>query len=161
MYGTLCSDGSVVFHETEEQHIGDPTETAIVLAAHKNGMPKEELNKRYPRLAEIPFDSDRKLMSTVNRIEGKNVVIVKGAFDVMASRCVAGDLDAAKRMTETMSKDALRVIAIAYKEIDTIPENPTSGELEQNLTFMGLVGMIDPPRPEAKRSGCCLPACRN
>ncbi len=71
MYGTLCSDGSVVFHETEEQHIGDPTETAIVLAAHKNGMPKEELNKRYPRLAEIPFDSDRKLMSTVNRIEGK------------------------------------------------------------------------------------------
>lgn len=152
MYGTLCSDGSVVFHETEEQHIGDPTETAIVLAAHKNGMPKEELNKRYPRLAEIPFDSDRKLMSTVNRIEGKNVVIVKGAFDVMASRCVAGDLDAAKRMTETMSKDALRVIAIAYKEIDTIPENPTSGELEQNLTFMGLVGMIDPPRPEAKEA---------
>ncbi len=70
----------------------------------------------------------------------------------MASRCVAGDLDAAKRMTETMSKDALRVIAIAYKEIDTIPENPTSGELEQNLTFMGLVGMIDPPRPEAKEA---------
>lgn len=152
MYGTLCSDGSVVFHETEEQHIGDPTETAIVLAAHKNGMPKEELNKKYPRLAEIPFDSDRKLMSTVNKIDGKNIVIVKGAFDVMASRCVAGDLDAAKRMTETMSKDALRVIAIAYKEIDTIPENPTSGELEQNLTFMGLVGMIDPPRPEAKEA---------
>ncbi len=152
MYGTLCSDGSVVFHETEEQHIGDPTETAIVLAAHKNGMPKEELNKRYPRLAEIPFDSDRKLMSTVNRIEGKNVVIVKGAFDVMASRCVAGDLDAAKKMTETMSNDALRVLAVAYKEIDTIPENPTSEELEQNLTFMGLVGMIDPPRPEAKEA---------
>ena len=59
-YGTLCCDGSVVFHGTEEQHIGDPTETAIVLAAHKTGCHKDDLNKRYPRLAEIPFDSDRK-----------------------------------------------------------------------------------------------------
>ena len=150
MYGTLCCDGSVVFHGDEEQHIGDPTETAIVLAAHKNGMPKDELNNKYPRLAEIPFDSDRKLMTTVNRIDGKNIVIVKGAFDMMAPRCVAGDLEAARRFTETMSEDALRVLAIAYKEIDTVPENPTSKELENGLTFMGLVGMIDPPRPEAK-----------
>ena len=150
MYGTLCCDGSVVFHGTEEQHIGDPTETAIVLAAHKNGMPKEDLNKKFPRLAEIPFDSDRKLMSTVNLIDGKNIVIVKGAFDMMMSRCIAGDLDKAKKYTESMSEDALRVLAVAYKEIDTIPENPTSEDLETGLTFMGLVGMIDPPRPEAK-----------
>ena len=150
MYGTLCCDGSVVFHGTEEQHSGDPTETAIVLAAHRNGMPKDDLNKKFPRLAEIPFDSDRKLMSTVNRIDDKNIVIVKGAFDVMMSRCIAGDLDKAKKYTESMSEDALRVLAVAYKEIDTIPENPTSDELETGLTFMGLVGMIDPPRPEAK-----------
>ena len=150
MYGTLCCDGSVVFHGDEEQHIGDPTETAIVLAAHKNGMPKDELNDKYPRLAEIPFDSDRKLMTTVNRIDGKNIVIVKGAFDMMVPRCVSGDLEAARKFTETMSEDALRVLAIAYKEIDTVPENPTSEELENGLTFMGLVGMIDPPRPEAK-----------
>ena len=150
MYGTLCCDGSVVFHGTEEQHIGDPTETAIVLAAHKNGMPKDDLNKKYPRLAEIPFDSDRKLMSTVNLIDGKNIVIVKGAFDVMMSRCIAGDLAAAKKFTESMSEDALRVLAVAYKEIDQIPENPTSDELERDLIFIGLVGMIDPPRPEAK-----------
>ncbi len=149
-YGTLCSDGSVVFHGTKEQHIGDPTETAIVLAAHKNGLPKEELNKKYPRLAEIPFDSDRKLMTTVNRIDGKNIVIVKGAFDVMASRCIAGDLETAKQVTEAMSEDALRVLAIACREIDEVPQNPTSDELENNLTFLGLVGMIDPPRPEAK-----------
>ena len=149
-YGTLCCDGSVVFHGTEEQHIGDPTETAIVLAAHKNGMPKDDLNKKYPRLAEIPFDSDRKLMTTVNKIDGKNIVIVKGAFDMMMPRCIAGDLDAAKAMTESMSEDALRVLAVAYKEIDTIPETPTSEELESDLIFMGLVGMIDPPRPEAK-----------
>ncbi|MBQ7319330.1 MAG: HAD-IC family P-type ATPase, partial [Clostridia bacterium] len=149
-YGTLCCDGSVIFTDNGEQHIGDPTETAIVLAAHKNGFPKDDLNRSYPRLAEIPFDSDRKLMSTVNQIDGKNIVIVKGAFDMMATRCIAGDIEAAREMTDKMSADALRVLAVAYKEIDTIPENPTSEELENGLTFMGLVGMIDPPRPEAK-----------
>ena len=151
-YGTLCCDGSVIFHEDKEQHIGDPTETAIVFAAHKNGLPKDALNEQYPRLAEIPFDSDRKLMSTVNRIDGKNIVIVKGAFDMMAERCVKGDLSAAKEMTEKMSEDALRVLAIGYKEIDDIPATPSSEELENGLTFMGLVGMIDPPRPEAKEA---------
>ncbi len=151
LYGTLCCDGSVVFHEDgEEQHIGDPTETSIVYAAHKKGMPKEELNQKYPRLAEIPFDSDRKLMSVVNNIDGKNIVIVKGAFDMMAPRCIKGDMENAKKLTEAMSENALRVLAIAYKEVDTVPENPTSKELEKDLTFMGLVGMIDPPRPEAK-----------
>ena len=147
---TLCCDGSVVFEAEQEQHIGDPTETAIVLAAHKNGMPKEELNKQYPRLAEIPFDSDRKLMSTVNEIDGKKIVIVKGAFDMMAQRCVKGDLEKAKALTESMSADALRVLAVAFKEIDEVPVVATSDELENGLTFLGLVGMIDPPRPEAK-----------
>lgn len=149
-YGTLCSDGSVVFHGTEEQHIGDPTETAIVLAAHRNGLPKDMLNREYPRLAEIPFDSDRKLMTTVNKIDDKYIVIVKGAFDMMTARCVAGDLEKAAQINEEMSKNALRVLAIGYKEIDEIPEELTSEQLENNLIFMGLVGMIDPPREEAK-----------
>lgn len=149
-YGTLCCDGSVVFKDDTEQHIGDPTETAIVLAAHKNGMPKDDLAKIYPRLGEIPFDSDRKLMTTINKIDDKNIVIVKGAFDVMAERCVSGDLATAKRITEEMSENALRVLAVGYKEIDEIPEQLTSEEVENGLTFMGLVGMIDPPRPEAK-----------
>ena len=149
-YGTLCCDGSVIFSDTEEKHIGDPTETAIVVGAHKNGFEKEDLNAKYPRLAEIPFDSDRKLMTTVNNIDGKNIVIVKGAFDVMASRCIKGDIQKAKEMTEQMSSDALRVLAVAYKEIDSVPENPTPEQLEKDLVFMGLVGMIDPPRPEAK-----------
>ncbi len=152
MYGTLCSDGTVVFGDKEEQHIGDPTETAIVLAAHKNGMPKEELTKQYPRLGEIPFDSDRKLMTTINRIDGKNIVIVKGAFDVMAQRCVSGDLNTAKKITESMSENALRVLAVGYKEVETVPEVLKTDELENGLTFMGLVGMIDPPRPEAKKA---------
>ncbi len=150
MLGTLCCDGSVTFGDGGEQHIGDPTETAIVLAAHKNGMPKDDLNAQYPRLSEIPFDSDRKLMTTVNKMDGKNVVIVKGAFDMMADRCVAGDLEAARQQNEEMSKNALRVLAVGYKEIDAVPEVPTSEELENGLTFLGLVGMIDPPRPEAR-----------
>ena len=151
LHGALCCDGSVVWGEDgSEQHLGDPTETSIVLAAHKNGMPKEEINKQYPRVAGIPFDSDRKLMTTVNVMDGRNVVIVKGAFDMLAARCVQGDLAIAKRITEQMSENALRVLAIACKVVDTVPENPTSEELENGLTFLGLVGMIDPPRPECK-----------
>ena len=150
-YGALCCDGSVVYKEDgTEQHIGDPTETSILVAAHKNGMEQEELNRQYPRLAELPFDSDRKLMTSVNQIDGKIVAIVKGAFDVMAARCVSGDLEAAKEKNDEMSRGALRVLAVGYKVLDKAPENPASQELENGLTLMGLVGMIDPPRPEAK-----------
>ena len=152
LMGSLCCDGLVTFVDGEEKHIGDPTETAIVLAAHKNGMIKEEINEKFPRLAEIPFDSDRKLMTTVNEFEGKNVVIVKGAFDMLAPLCISGDTKTAESLTEIMSKDALRVLAIAYKTIDEVPQNPTSEDLENGLTFLGLVGMIDPPRPEAKEA---------
>ncbi len=91
-------------------------------------------------------------MSTVNRIDGKNMVIVKGAFDVMASRCIKGNLEKAAQANEAMSRDALRVLAIGYKEIEHIPASPTPEDLENGLTFMGLVGMIDPPRPEAENA---------
>ena len=149
-YGTLCSDGTVVFSDDGEKHIGDPTETAIVYAAHKNGMPKAELDEKYERLASLPFDSDRKLMSTINSVDGKLVVIVKGAFDMMITRVTHGNIASAREMTNKMSESALRVLAIGYKVIDTIPQTLTSETLENDLTLMGLVGMIDPPRPEAK-----------
>ncbi len=152
MFGTLCSDGTVAFNEGTEQHIGDPTETAIVLACHKNGMPKEELGEKYPRLAGIPFDSDRKLMSVICEIDGKKIVIVKGAFDMMASRCVSGDIEKARETVDILSEDALRVLAVGFKVIDEIPENLISEEIENGLSFMGLLGMIDPPRPEAKEA---------
>ncbi len=151
-YGTLCSDGSVVFEDGKETHIGDPTETSIVLAAYKNGFDKDGLNAKYPRLGSIPFDSDRKLMSTINQIDGQKVVIVKGAFDVMEKRCVAGDLAKARAINEQMSSNALRVLAVGYKIIDEIPSELTSENIESGLIFMGLVGMIDPPRPEAKEA---------
>ncbi|MBE6658546.1 MAG: calcium-translocating P-type ATPase, PMCA-type [Ruminococcaceae bacterium] len=151
LWGALCCDGSVTFDaDGKETHIGDPTETAIILAAHKNGMPKDEINRANPRRASLPFDSDRKLMSTVNEIDGKPVVIVKGAFDMMLPRCVRGNLDAAREKCEELSRDALRVLAIGYKELSEVPANPTSETLENDLTFLGLVGMIDPPRPECK-----------
>ncbi|WP_099204993.1 calcium-translocating P-type ATPase, PMCA-type [Scatolibacter rhodanostii] len=149
MYGTLCSNGSVGFENNEEKHMGDPTETAIVLAAHKNGMPKNQLEEKHKRYAEIPFDSDRKLMSTINKIDGQYLVLVKGAFDMMAPLCVTGNIEKAKEMNEEMSRNALRVLAIGYKVIDRVPAKLVPEELESGLTFMGLVGMIDPPRPEA------------
>ena len=152
MLGSLCSNGLVNFTDGKEEHIGDPTETSIIVAAYKNGIKKDELNKMHPRLAELPFDSDRKLMSTINDFDGRKIVIVKGAFDVIADRCISGNMERAKEITEQMSESALRVLAIAYKEIDCVPETLTSENIENNLTFLGLVGMIDPPRPEAKEA---------
>ena len=149
-YGSLCSDGKVVFEDGSEKHIGDPTETAIVLAAHKAGGKQDELNASSPRVGELPFDSDRKLMTTINVFDGKPIAIVKGAFDVIATRTVKGDIEKAKVACDQMSSSALRVLAIAYKELDKVPENPSFEELENGLTFIGLVGMIDPPRPECK-----------
>ncbi len=150
-YGSLCCDGTVIFKENgEEQHVGDPTETAIVLAAHKNGMPKEMLNEKYPRLADLPFDSDRKRMTTIHQIDGKYVAIVKGAFDSIRPLCVAGDLEQASEQNDAMSRQALRVLTIAYREMEQLPAQITIETIEKDLIFMGLVGMIDPPRPEAR-----------
>lgn len=149
-YAALCSDGYVEDDNGDIRHIGDPTETALAHAAYKNGMTRQKLGEEYPRLAEIPFDSDRKLMTTVNRIGGKNMVIVKGAFDVLAGICISGDITAAKAAVESMSSQALRVLAVAYRETENFSQTPTPQELEHSLTLMGIVGMIDPPRPEVK-----------
>lgn len=152
LYAALCCDGKVVFEDGMEKHIGDPTETAIILAARENGMMKEELDASYPRLAEIPFDSERKMMTTLNLIDGKKIVIVKGAFDVLSGRCVEGKTREAREYVDRMGRDALRVLAVAFKEIDEVPAEPEPEILESGLTFMGLVGMIDPARPEAKEA---------
>ncbi|MGI6028460.1 MAG: calcium-translocating P-type ATPase, PMCA-type [Candidatus Heteroscillospira sp.] len=147
----LCCDGSVIVESNgDETHIGDPTETSIVLAALRRGMDKDSINAQSPRVFELPFDSDRKLMTTVNRIGGRLTVITKGAFDMLEKRCVSGDTDSCRRAVEQMSEKALRVLAVAVKTIDELPQDPGSENLEQGLTMLGLVGMIDPPRPEAR-----------
>ena len=151
-WGTLCSDGSITVSDEGVQHIGDPTETSIIYAAYQNGMEQKQLQQTYPRLAEIPFDSDRKRMSSIHRIDGRLIVIVKGAFDMMVPRCIHGDLAMAKQVNEEMSARALRVLALAYKELYAIPDPLTSETLEYDLTLVGLMGMIDPPRPEAKEA---------
>ena len=147
-YASLCCDGAVVVNDGKVTQIGDPTETSILVAALNDGMSKEELGRIYPRIAELPFDSDRKLMTTVNDFGGRKTVIVKGAFDVMAGICTSGDIAAAREACDSMSREALRVLAVAVKEIDEMPGDLR--ELENNLTFIGLLGMIDPPRPEAR-----------
>lgn len=150
-YATLCSNGSVTINDDgKEQHIGDPTETSIIAATMKNHIQIEELNALYPRLFELPFDSDRKLMSVVIKKDKQLIVITKGACDELLKRCHQGNLEKATQVTDELSEDALRVIAVAYKFIDKMPDNPTSETLENELNFMGLVGMIDPPREEAK-----------
>lgn len=152
MLGTLCSDGTVVYEDDQEKHLGDPTETSIVLAAMKNSMTKEELAMKYPRLGEIPFDSDRKCMTTIHNIDGRLTAVVKGGFDVIAGKCVGADLSAAEKATNEMSERALRVLAIAVKELKIMPEKITPETMECGLTLVGLVGMIDPPRPEAREA---------
>ncbi|MDR1905992.1 MAG: calcium-translocating P-type ATPase, PMCA-type [Clostridiales bacterium] len=156
-YAVLCCNGSVAIEEGKENHVGDPTETSIVAAALRNGLDKDRLNAIYPRIAELPFDSDRKLMTTVHEMNGKRVAIVKGACDMLLPLCVKGGVKIASAMNEEMGKNALRVIGVAYKELHD-GHAIKIDHLENNLTFLGLVGMIDPPRPEAKAA---VVECRN
>ena len=147
----LCCDGAVTFEaDGTVTHIGDPTETAIVFAAHQFGDTKEMLGAAFPRLAELPFDSDRKRMSVVVEHDGRKLAIVKGAFDGIAPLCTAGDTERARQVNDEMSRKALRVLAVAVREIDALPEVLAPETLEKDLTFLGLVGMIDPPREEAR-----------
>lgn len=153
--GTLCNDSKLtIINQDEFQVSGDPTETAFVTKAYNNMLDKNELEKNQPRIAEIPFDSERKLMSTVHKTDGGYRVMVKGAPDVLMNRCII-DNENRKMMTEKnaeMASKALRVLGVAYKDIQKIPENLVSEDLESGLTFVGLVGMIDPPRQEVKEA---------
>ena len=159
---TLCNDSKETEEKGKVSFMGDPTETALVDFTRNAKMDKNEFESKYPRVSELPFDSDRKLMTTVNKVDGKNICFVKGAPDMLISRCtkiiVNGEV---RNITEedkkaisdanySMAHKALRVLANAYKEIGEIPSKPTSEEYEENLIFAGLVGMIDPPRPEVK-----------
>lgn len=161
----LCNDAT----STEGSRTGDPTEIALIDVGNKNGLTKESLNSLHERIKEIPFDSDRKLMTTVNRYENDLYVMTKGAIDHMFSVCTSALVNGkAVPLTEElkssfmdisnqMSDEALRVLASAYKIIP-INEPVDMDSLESELTFIGLVGMIDPPRLEVKAS---IEKCRN
>lgn len=155
--GLLCNDAT--YDPLKETIIGDPTEGAMVVLAHKEGMEKDAWESKYPRIQEIPFDSDRKLMSTFHEIDGKIVMYTKGAPDELLRRCVSIELDGqvealsdTKReeilaKNQSFAEAALRVIGVAYRVVE---KAAVDLEMENDLIFVGLMGMIDPPREEAK-----------
>ena len=141
----LCSDATV----NEDGEVGDPTETALVHLGEDHGFDEEVTRNKYPRLTEIPFDSDRKLMSTVHRLSGGLVMVTKGAVDVMLDRCVISPQERAEveRVNEEFSSQGLRVLAFACR---TVESTAVSLEDENGLDFLGLIAMMDPPREESK-----------
>ena len=147
---SLASNAVIEEAEGETKVVGDPTETAIIRLLEKKGIKKSELSEEWPRIFEIPFDSDRKLMTTVHKYENKYFTITKGAFDRISGDCTTESCELAQKIHDDFAKDALRVIAVGYKTYDELPENLTAEELEKDLILAGLVGMIDPPRPESK-----------
>ena len=156
----LCNDSRLL--ETGEL-AGDPTETALIDMAF-NLEYQEAIVRENPRVEEVPFDSERKLMTTVNDNNGRYRVYTKGGVDELLARCnsylfkgeIRTNLEDYSRWirenNENMAKDALRVLAFAYKDIDHMPSKEEMETIESGLTFIGMVGMIDPPREEAKKA---------
>ena len=151
--GTMCTDCKVYNKKGKIEIVGEPTEMAIVDVATRNEKNKEELYKLMPRINEIPFDSNRKMMTTIHKLEkNKYRIITKGAPDVLLNRCIGVDKAKVQKENEQMANKALRVIAIAYKNVDILPANIESSSIESNLNFVGLMGMIDPPRDGVKEA---------
>jgi len=175
--GTLCND-SVLEKDSESsggyRMVGDPTEGAMVVASAKAGYWREELEGVFPRVNEIPFDAERKRMSTIHTLGGHDpeglsplsangteyVAVVKGAPDLVLDQCtmlqtdegtVPLTADTRQEILDanvTMATQALRVLAVAYRPLDQVPDEPKPAEIERDLVFVGLQGMIDPARPE-------------
>ncbi|MEM3593134.1 MAG: calcium-transporting P-type ATPase, PMR1-type [Candidatus Jordarchaeaceae archaeon] len=159
--GALCNNAKL--EKNEKWHIiGDPTEGALIVAAEKAGIKHAEITKQFPRIGEVPFESERKLMSTIhNTPDGKIVAYVKGAAEVVLnlSSTICSDGRVKKltdeekeeilKINKEMASKALRVLAVAYRELPDTYQEYTSENVENNLTFVGLVAMLDPPREEA------------
>lgn len=158
--GALCNDATLVYQD-DWTITGDPTEAALLPLARKLGIDDERVRDEFPRIQEIAFDSDRKRMTTLHRADGRVFVATKGAPEMVVERCSrilcddgvrtlsAEDLERISDAASNMADDALRVLALAFREIEdgtfaAIDED----DVEQDLVFVGLVGMIDPPRPE-------------
>lgn len=164
--GSLANDAQLSNTTGSYKIIGDPTEGAIITFAGKLGQSAEQLNMVYPRVQELPFDSSRKMMSTFHSsyINGKIVSFTKGAPDIVISKCTkialngkivdfTKDLKANVLAVNTkFARSALRVLSMAYKVWNEVPDHPTFEKVENDMIFVGLVGMIDPARPEVKES---------
>ncbi len=157
--GCLCSEAKLEWKAGAPVAAGDPTEGALVVAAAREGLDQRRAEEELPRVGELPFDSQRKLMSTLHAAPGGGVlVLVKGAPDVLLGRCTRGprgtltgaDRAAALAANEAMARQAMRVLAVARRELRRAPARPDSAGIERDLTFLGLFGLTDPPRREAK-----------
>lgn len=175
-FGALCNNAKIVTKEVKEGLLtkpklqytidGDPTEGALVVSAHKAGIELENILNEYRVVEEFPFESTRKLMSVIveRKRDGKRIVITKGAPDILLSRSehiLWGEKrlplspqreKAVSNSIEELASQALRTIAIAYKEVDSKTDFQSEEDVESKLTFIGLQGMIDPPRPEVQDS---------
>ena len=152
--GSMCTDCDIIYDKNKLIVKGEPTETAIVEGALKQKKNKNDLYKIMPRVNEIPFDSNRKMMTTIHKIENKYRIITKGAPDVLLDRCNLSNEKKNKILLENdkMASRALRVIAIAYKDVNVLPTKIESNFIENGLNFVGLIGMIDPPREGVKEA---------
>ena len=150
---TMCTDSKIEINSGKVEVVGEPTEIALVEAAYINKLDKNKLYQSMPRVGEIPFDSTRKMMTTIHKLEnGKYRVITKGAPDILLHKCVGVYKEKIARKNEKMANKALRVIAVTYKDMDYFPNKIESSIIENNLNFVGLIGMIDPPREGVKEA---------
>lgn len=173
----LANDGRLEEEAGTVTPVGDPTDTALLVAARRLGFRLDALNEAFPRLSELPFDSDRKRMTTFHRVAegaerflprlakpGHVVALTKGAPDVVVDRCtVVMGSDGVRPMTpdqrerilaanDRLAGQALRVLAVAGRAWGAVPDPPAPERIEEEMVFLGLIGMLDPPRPEAARS---------
>jgi plasma-membrane calcium-translocating P-type ATPase len=158
----LANDAKLSREGSRWNTAGDPTETAFLEAGLRLGLNKNDIEKQHERIAEIPFDSERKMMTTVNREENKIYVHTKGGVDELLACCnfvlldgkikdlPESEKDKIRKANVGMAKKALRVLGVAFKEISELPSEIAPKTLECNLVFAGMVGMIDPPRDEVK-----------
>ncbi|MCK4492256.1 MAG: HAD-IC family P-type ATPase, partial [Candidatus Altiarchaeales archaeon] len=157
--GALCNNASLGKTDGRWTITGDPTEACLIVASEKAGLEQERLEREYPRVGEMPFDSERKMMTTIHEIKEEKLAYVKGAPDMIMEKCdrildegrvraiTEEDRDRILKMNENFGREALRILSIAYREIDA--QDYTPENTEKNLVFVGLAGMIDPPREDA------------
>ena len=158
---SMCTDVDI---NNKKETTGEPTEVAIVNAALNYGINKNELYLNMNRINDIPFDSNRKMMTTIHRIGNKYRIITKGAPDVILKRCNkyynngnvsilnTSVINSIENLNTNMANNALRVLAVAYLDVENLPSKIESNAIEQNLIFVGLMGMIDPPREGVKEA---------
>lgn len=160
--GVLCNNSSLFNEKGSWNIIGDPTEASLLVSAKKGGLDKKILNNIYKRIKEIPFDTSRKIMTTVHEYKGSYYVFSKGAPELLLKRCSSiyserrhkilteKERNVLLKINEGMTKKGLRVLGFAYKKINSIPKDDK--EIEKDLVFIGLQGITDPPREEVRHS---------